>query len=55
MRNMQEEGLRLIRQGENIFRRDARAALNEKDFNMVVRRTQEAVELTLKGALKILG
>jgi HEPN domain-containing protein len=55
MRSMQEEGLRLIREAEDIFRRDAQGALNEKDFNMVVRRVQETVELALKGALKILG
>lgn len=55
MMSVQEEGLRLIREAEGIFRRDARGALNEKDFNMVVRRAQEVVELTLKGALKILG
>lgn len=55
MTSMQEEGLRLIREAEGIFRRDTRGALNEKDFNMVVRRAQEVVELTLKGALKILG
>jgi HEPN domain-containing protein len=55
MRSVQEEGLRLIREAEGIFRRDARGALREKDFNMAVRRAQEVVELTLKGALKILG
>jgi len=55
MRSMQEEGLRLIREAEGIFRRDVQGAMNEKDFNMVVRRAQEVVELTLKGALKILG
>lgn len=55
MKSMQDEGLRLIREAENIFRRDAQGALNEGDFNMAVRRAQEAVELTLKGALKILG
>lgn len=55
MRNMQEEGLRLVREAESIFRRDAQGALREKDFNLAVRRAQEVVELTLKGALKILG
>ena len=52
---MQEEGLRLVREAENIFRRDAQGALKEKDFNLAVRRAQEVVELALKGALKILG
>jgi len=55
MKSMQEEGMRLIREAEAILRRDAQGALLERDFNMVVRRAQEAVELTLKGALKILG
>jgi len=55
MKSMQEEGLRLIQEAEGILKRDAQGALNDKDFNMVVRRAQEVVELTLKGALKILG
>ena len=55
MRSMQNQGLWLIRQAESIFRRDARVALREKDFNLALRRAQEVVELTLKGALKILG
>ena len=55
MKNTREEGIRLIREAEGILRRDAQGALNEKDFNMAVRRAQEVVELTLKGALKILG
>ena len=45
----------IIDAGETILRRDARNALDEQDYNMVVRRVQEAVELTLKGALKMLG
>lgn len=55
MKSMREGGIRLIQEAEGILRRDAQGALNEKDFNMVVRRAQEVVELTLKGALKILG
>ncbi|MDI6890884.1 MAG: HEPN domain-containing protein [Thermodesulfovibrionales bacterium] len=55
MKSMQEEGLRLIREASGILKRDAQGALNEKDFNMAVRRAQEVVELTLKGALKVLG
>jgi HEPN domain-containing protein len=55
MRSMQEEGLRLTREARHILRRDARSALAEGDFNLTVRRAQEAVELALKGALKILG
>ena len=55
MKNTREGGIRLIQEAEDILRRDAQGALNEKDFNMAVRRAQEGVELTLKGALKILG
>ncbi|MBI3001832.1 MAG: HEPN domain-containing protein [Deltaproteobacteria bacterium] len=55
MKSMREEGLRLIREVEGILRRDARGALTDKDFNLVVRRAQEVVELALKGALKMLG
>jgi HEPN domain-containing protein len=55
MRSMQDEGMRLIREAEGILKRDAQGALIERNFNMVVRRAQEAVELALKGALKILG
>jgi len=55
MKSMQEEGSRIIQEAEHIFRRDAQGALEEKDFNLVVRRAQEVVELALKGALKIMG
>lgn len=55
MKSLRDDGLRLIREAEGILRRDAQGALNDKDFNMVVRRAQEVVELTLKAALKILG
>jgi len=45
MKSMQEEGLRLIQEAEGILKRDAQGALNDKDFNMVVRRAQEVVRL----------
>lgn len=48
--SMHEEGEQLIREGERILRRDAQNALREREFNMVVRRAQEGVELALKGA-----
>jgi HEPN domain-containing protein len=50
-----EEGIELINQATRIFERDISNALRDNDYNLVVRRSQEAVELTLKGALKILG
>ncbi|MBI4524642.1 MAG: HEPN domain-containing protein [Deltaproteobacteria bacterium] len=55
MKSMREGGLRLIQEAEGILRRDAQGAMNDKDFNLVVRRAQEAVELALKGALKTLA
>jgi len=54
-RSMQEAGETLIRESESILRRDVQSALDEGDFNMVVRRAQEVVELALKGALRMLG
>ena len=53
--SMQEAGEKLIRESENILRRDVQGGLDEEDFNVVVRRAQEVVELALKGALKMLG
>ncbi len=50
-----EEGRELINQAERIFERDVGSALKDRDYNLVIRRAQEAVELALKGALKILG
>ncbi len=50
-----EEGLELINQATRILERDVANAFNDNDYNLVVRRSQEAVELGLKGALKILG
>lgn len=54
-RSMQEAGEALIRESESILRRDVQGALDEGDFNIVVRRAQEVVELALKGALRMLG
>jgi len=47
--------MRLRELGARKVRRDAHNALHERNFNMVVRRAQEGVGLTLKGALKLLG
>lgn len=54
-RSLQEAGERLIQESEKIFQRDVRSALDAGDFNLVVRRAQEVVELALKGGLKVLG
>jgi HEPN domain-containing protein len=53
--DMRTEGLMLMREGERILQRDVQAALKDGDFNVVVRRAQEVVELNLKGALRVLG
>jgi len=45
VKNTREGGIRLIQEAEDILRRDAQGALNEKDFNMAVRRAQEVVGL----------
>ncbi|MCX7994562.1 MAG: HEPN domain-containing protein [candidate division WOR-3 bacterium] len=50
-----EEGQELIKQAERIFERDVENALKDRDYNLVIRPAQEAVELALKGALKVLG
>lgn len=50
-----EAGERLVREAQGIFQRDLQAAWNERDYNLVVRRAQEVVEIGLKGALRVLG
>lgn len=50
-----EAGERLVREAQRIWGRDLQAAWTENDYNLVVRRAQEVVELSLKGALRILG
>lgn len=53
--SMQADGEKLIGEAQRIFDRDVQAALRDRDYNMVIRRAQEVVELSLKGALKVLG
>lgn len=55
MKDNCERGEDLISEAQRIIHRDLEGALQEEDFNMVVRRAQEVVEFTLKGGLKILG
>lgn len=52
---IKSEGVRLIEQATAIFNRDVRAAYRSKDFNLTVRRSQEVVELALKGSLMVMG
>ena len=53
--NNLESGKDLISTAMRIMGRDLREAWEEEDYNLVVRRAQEVVELTLKGALKFLA
>jgi HEPN domain-containing protein len=50
-----ESGKDLLAIARRILERDLEEAWKENDDNLVVRRAQEVVELTLKGALKFLG
>lgn len=50
-----KEGEILLKASFKIFKRDVKSALEDRDYNMVIRRAQESVELALKGMLKILG
>jgi len=52
---MQEKGRELLEKSRRVLERDVRSASKDNDFEMVVRRSQEAVGLALKGALKLLG
>jgi HEPN domain-containing protein len=54
-KDMQSEGERLISEASSILNRDVQNALVDENYNLAVRRSQEVVELVLKGGLKILG
>lgn len=51
----QEAGEGLVREAQRISERDLKSAWTDRDYNLVVRRAQEVVELALKGSLRILG
>jgi len=53
--NNREKGEELIARAEGIIEREIAGAFEDGEFNMAVRRAQEAVELTLKGALTVFG
>lgn len=55
MSSNRELGKRLITEAEKILRWELKTAVENKDWNLAVRRSQEVVELSLKGALKMLG
>lgn len=50
-----KQGLKIIEEGIKIFERDAKNALKDKDYNLVIRRCQESIEIILKGFLKFIG
>ena len=52
--NLQEHGKKLIEEAQSIYTRDLQSAIETKDYNIAIRRAHEAVELSLKGALKIM-
>ena len=49
-----DEGRKLIAEARRIYEREVCAALDERDHNLTVRRSQEVVELALKGVLRTL-
>ena len=55
MSSNRELGKRLIAEAGKILRWELKTAVKNKDWNLAVRRSQEVVELSLKGALKMLG
>ena len=50
-----EVGRKFIQEAERILKRDAVGAYEEGSWNLSIRRSQEAVELALKGLLRMLG
>jgi HEPN domain-containing protein len=50
-----ELGKKLITEAERIYKWELNTAIENEDWNLAVRRAQEIVELSLKGALKFLG
>jgi HEPN domain-containing protein len=50
-----ELGKRLISEAERILRSELKPVMENSDWNLALRRSQEVVELSLKGALKVLG
>ncbi len=55
MTTNKDQGERLIKEAQWIFENDLKSAIEEENYNLAIRRAQEAVELSLKGCLRILG
>jgi HEPN domain-containing protein len=54
MRN-DESAKNLLREAEYIFQDEVISAMEDQEYNLVVRRAQEVVELAVKAAIKWLG
>jgi len=54
-RSNKEMGKKLITESESIYEWELNTAIENEDWNLAVRRSQEVVEPSLKGALKFLG
>lgn len=50
-----ESARRLLKEAEYIFQDEIPPAMEDEEYNLVVRRAQEVVELSLKAAIKFLG
>ncbi len=55
IRSSKEKGWRLIHEASRILNRDLKLAFEQSDTSLTIRRAQEVVELSIKGALQILG
>lgn len=55
MTTSKEQGEKLLKEAQWIFEKDLKSAMEEKNYNLAIRRAQEVVELSLKGCLRILG
>jgi len=55
MNSHKELGMRLMAEAEKTLEWELKTSMEGKDWNLVVRPSQEVVELSLKGVLKLLG
>lgn len=55
MNSNKEKGKKLMIEAEEIYGWELKTAVERQDWNLAVRRSQEIVELYLKGALQLLG
>jgi HEPN domain-containing protein len=53
--SLSDDGIKLIEEARRIYPREVCSAVEAADNNLAVRRSQEVVELALKGTLRCLG